>query len=157
MCMSVSDVCYRICNSVTHLLHDLARTALGISAGRSGTGVRPQCIGAIGGVPPVIAPPTVKLRTPCDFRGSPSFSLLEVINLTLIPSKALLARPRCAAVAEERPRVALVRPADRRCWASSSAAAQRQASTPPRTKWLQVQRETRPFERVNDEWPQGEL
>ena len=30
----------------------------------------------------MIAPPTVKLRTPCDFRGSPSFSLLEVINLT---------------------------------------------------------------------------
>ena len=51
---AVSDVCYRICNSVTHLLHDLARTALGISAGRSGTGVRPQCIGAIGGVPPVL-------------------------------------------------------------------------------------------------------
>ena len=116
------------------MLHDLARTALGISAGRSGTGVRPQCIGAIGGVPPVIAPPTVKLRTPCDFRGSPSFSLLEVINLTFIPSNgpprtSPVPRPRCAAVAEERPRVALVRPADRRCWASSSAAAQRQAST----------------------------
>ena len=48
--------------SVTKLLQLLARNTLGISAGRSGTGVRPQCIRATGGVPPVIAPPTVKLR-----------------------------------------------------------------------------------------------
>ena len=56
--VSVSTVCYRICNSVSHLLHNLARDMLGCSAGRSRDRAPDRRIPAVEGDPPVVTPPT---------------------------------------------------------------------------------------------------
>ena len=68
---AVSVVCYKICNRVTNVLQLLARNALGISAGRSRSGARSQCIAAIGGDRPAVTPPTVRVLSKSSGDDSP--------------------------------------------------------------------------------------